>query len=269
MKYQIQNNKLEIKVEGEKAFGEDRVLFQEDDNLIARTDWQKQGYTLLPLFEQPAFDAFILGLQQVLIKVMQETGLEVADKSDLTQYHRLLEQHPDFHLKIVNRAKILDYSCFPIPVAELISRVEDEVKTPLTVLNPYNQEYIFSFRIVRPGRSDFNPLHRDAWHTELKGCLNLYIPVVGSNEHSSLCLIPSSHFWTEAEVERTQKGAIMNDNQYTVPGLTHTNKPLHLIRPNPTQNKVLLFTPYLIHGGAANLNPDTTRISVEIRFWRK
>jgi len=34
-------------------------------------------------------------------------------------------------------------------------------------------------------------------------------------------------------------------------------------------NQVLVFSPYLIHGGAVNLNSNETRISIEIRLWKK
>lgn len=269
MKYQVENKTLAMKVEGESAYGADQVLFLEEDNLIAHTSWQQQGYTLIPLFDQEPFDRFIAGFRSLLIRHMRQIGLPVADDFNLEHYHHLTARYPDAHLQLINKTKVLDYQLFPIPIADLIARIEAEVQVPLTVLNPVTGEYIFNFRIVRPGISDFNPLHRDAWHGELKGCLNLYIPIAGSNDNSSLCLIPGSHYWPEAQVERTRQGAVMNDRQYTVPGLTRTDKPLALIRPNPTGRQVMLFTPYLIHGGAANLNPDTTRISVEIRFWRR
>ncbi|MDQ3290525.1 MAG: phytanoyl-CoA dioxygenase family protein, partial [Bacteroidota bacterium] len=187
----------------------------------------------------------------------------------IEDYHQVVAEDQALHLAIINEAKLVDYKDFPIPIKTIIERVEEEVKIPLTVLNPNTQEYHFSYRIVRPGKSDYNALHRDAWHPELKNCLNLYLPVAGSNELSSLCLIPGSHFWPEKTVERTLAGAIMNGSQYTVPGLTDTSNELKLVRPNPVNNQALLFTPYLIHGGAANLNQDTTRVSVEIRFWRR
>lgn len=269
MKYQVENKTLGMKIEGDSAFGPNQVLFLQEDNLIAHTRWQNQGYTLLPLFEQPLFDRLISGFQSLLIRNMQAVGMPAAGDFQLEHYHHLTTRFPGAHGLLLDKTRVLDYHHFPIPITDLITRIEAEVQIPLTVLNPANGEYIFNFRIVRPGFSDFNPLHRDAWHPELKGCLNLYIPVAGSNEHASLCLIPGSHYWPEAEVARTQKGAVMNDRQYTVPGLTHTQKPLNLIRPNPTGREALLFTPYLIHGGAANLNPDTTRVSVEIRFWRR
>jgi ectoine hydroxylase-related dioxygenase (phytanoyl-CoA dioxygenase family) len=40
-----------------------------------------------------------------------------------------------------------------------------------------------------------------------------------------------------------------------------------LIRPNPKENEVMLFSPYLVHGGGYNFNADVTRISLEMRFW--
>jgi len=42
-----------------------------------------------------------------------------------------------------------------------------------------------------------------------------------------------------------------------------------LERPNPGENEMLLFSPYLVHGGGYNFNTDMTRISLEMRFWRK
>ena len=44
--------------------------------------------------------------------------------------------------------------------------------------------------------------------------------------------------------------------------------PLTLERPNPGLNEVLVFSPYLIHGGAFNQQTDATRVSLEMRFWR-
>lgn len=269
MKYQINNKDYQIEVNGARTFGKDAVLFLEDDNLIAHTSWQQEGFTLFPLLAPSDFDVLNISLKQYLGQLINKCGLNIPPGFSIEKYHQIILNNQSSHIAITNEAKQVDYQNFPIPIQEIIERVEDEVKIPLTVLNPNTQEYHFSYRIVRPGKSDFNPLHRDAWHPELKSCLNLYLPVAGSNELSSLCLIPASHYWPEKTVERTLTGAIMNGSQYTVPGLTATSNELKLIRPNPVNNQALLFTPYLIHGGAANLNEDITRISVEIRFWRR
>ena len=41
-----------------------------------------------------------------------------------------------------------------------------------------------------------------------------------------------------------------------------------MITPNPAFDEVLVFTPYALHGGGVNLNKDTTRVSLEMRFWK-
>jgi len=39
-----------------------------------------------------------------------------------------------------------------------------------------------------------------------------------------------------------------------------------MIRPNPSINEILVFSPYLIHGCSDNHNEHMTRMSLEIRF---
>jgi ectoine hydroxylase-related dioxygenase (phytanoyl-CoA dioxygenase family) len=41
-----------------------------------------------------------------------------------------------------------------------------------------------------------------------------------------------------------------------------------MVRPNPTETQMMLFSPYLVHGCATNENYDITRISLEVRFIR-
>jgi ectoine hydroxylase-related dioxygenase (phytanoyl-CoA dioxygenase family) len=92
---------------------------------------------------------------------------------------------------------------------------------------------------------------------------------VGSNENSSLVVIPGSHYWPESKVERTISGATINTIKYNVPAVTKIEGEPEYLRPDPQENEVLIFSPYLIHGGAANLNEDSTRISIEVRLWKK
>jgi ectoine hydroxylase-related dioxygenase (phytanoyl-CoA dioxygenase family) len=41
-----------------------------------------------------------------------------------------------------------------------------------------------------------------------------------------------------------------------------------MITPNPSLGEVMIFTPHLIHGGGVNYNQDTTRVSLEMRFFK-
>ena len=56
------------------------------------------------------------------------------------------------------------------------------------------------------------------------------------------------------------------NKKYSVDAIVASKQPLNMIRPNPTENQLMLFSPYLIHGCSNNDNPDTTRISLELRF---
>jgi ectoine hydroxylase-related dioxygenase (phytanoyl-CoA dioxygenase family) len=172
-------------------------------------------------------------------------------------------------LSVVDHAKLIQSSDFPIDVKMMEERVSEICQAEVHNLNPYTKDGVFHFRIIRPQSNDNNPLHRDVWLEEYHDGINIYVPICGSNEHSSLTLVPGSHYWTEDEIARTAKGARVNGIQYNVPALVDAKREMEVIRPHPKANEILVFSPYLLHGGAVNLNQDTTRISVEMRFWRK
>jgi ectoine hydroxylase-related dioxygenase (phytanoyl-CoA dioxygenase family) len=169
----------------------------------------------------------------------------------------------------VDRTKLLSVEEFPISIGLLEDRVSEICGMPVEVHNPYDGQKIFHFRVIRPQQWDNNPLHRDIWLADYDDCINLYIPVAGSNERSSLIIVPGSHLWPESRIERTVGGALINGLKYNVPAVTDIRGPYTTERPNPDQNQLLIFSPYLIHGGAVNLNKNETRISIEIRLWKK
>jgi ectoine hydroxylase-related dioxygenase (phytanoyl-CoA dioxygenase family) len=98
--------------------------------------------------------------------------------------------------------------------------------------------------------------------------LNIYLPVVGSNDLSSLKIQPGSHKWNENETIVSKGGAYFKSTQkkYSVDAIVASKIPIEMIRPNPDKNQMMLFSPYLIHGCSENENMDMTRISLEIRF---
>jgi hypothetical protein len=255
------------KIEGAKAFGQGETLLEQQDNLIANTDWAQTGFTMEYFLDEEYIQALRSGLCDVVINALKKEGIHIPEGFKLEHYHHYVPDKQS-HLKVIEHTKAIDYTFFPIAPAVMVDRISKAIGMPLTTLNPNTGENIFHLRIVRPDSSDYNPLHRDAWLDELKGSVNLYVPIAGSNESSSLFLVPGSHLWPESEVERTLEGAVMNGAKYNVPGLTGSRKNLDMIRPNPGYNEVLIFSPYLIHGGATNLNKDQTRISLEVRLWR-
>lgn len=262
------------RVEGRRGFGEHAVLLRGDDDLTASAPWSAEGYTV-ERFVTPEWCATLRsGIRQLVVRCLNRLGVPVDPREPLERYHRCVEGRASVHEAVVRRMNKLPFRCLPIHPSLVTARISDICGVVLSLANPHYGPFarwasVFGVRIVRPSSSDHNPLHRDAWLNRLRNGVNLYVPIAGSDERSSLCLVPGSHQWSEAEIERTKSGALVNGRRYTVPAVTGATRPIDVIRPNPGANDVLVFSPYLIHGGAANLNPDTTRVSLELRLWRR
>lgn len=256
------------RVEGAPLAGaSEQVLLAHDTDLSARAPWAAAGFAVVPGLSEPAQRQLQAGLAELLREALRAAGCPVAPDFDITQYHHAIGDDPARHLAVIAQTKAYDLARLPVAPALLEQLVSAACGQPVRAYNPNVNEAVFHLRIVRPHRSDHNPLHRDAWLPRYRNALNIYLPVAGSTAQSSLVLVPGSHHWPESAVERTAGGAIYHGVAYTVPGVLRPVRPLHPLRPNPGPAEVLVFSPYLLHGAAANLNEDATRVSLEMRFW--
>lgn len=121
-------------------------------------------------------------------------------------------------------------------------------------------------RIVRPGRIDFNPPHRDSYLDYYRSVVNVWLPIVCDPE-GVMPVVPGSHFYDECDIQRTEnRSAILNGNRYTVPAITsYLGEPLSMRRPKVAVGDLLVFSPYLIHGFGLN-ETNFTRMAVELRL---
>ncbi|MEM9672272.1 MAG: hypothetical protein ACFB15_10070 [Cyclobacteriaceae bacterium] len=264
----IKQNLPKIPIEGDRRYGPDEVLLAAHDDLTQQADWAEIGFTVAPFLLDTIYQEFMTGVRDLFRRFFQQAGIKLPENVPMNQYHRLTNFDDEIHLAIVNQAKLLSTEDFPVALNWVEQRVSELCGVPVQAYNPHNGERVFHFRIIRPQRNDNNPLHRDVWLPEYHDAVNIYVPLAGSNELSSLTLVPKSHRWSEAVIERTVQGARVHGVQFNVPGITGSQNPLTIVRPNPAANEVLVFSPYLVHGGATNLNEDLTRISLEMRFWR-
>ena len=258
---------VRFEIQGARIVGDDTLPLAGHDDLTRATDWAGAGYRVAPFLNELAYNQFEQEAPRLFRKFLQQAGVFVGSDIDLARYHQYTQYDEAVHLAVVNQAKLLETACFHESVRRIEQRVSELCQVPVRAVNPHNGERVFHFRIVRPRKNDNNPFHRDVWLEEYHDAINIYVPLAGSNERSSLTLVPGSHRWSEATVERTRGGALVNGVQYNVPAVTASQQPLRPIRPNPARNEVLIFSPYLLHGGAVNLNDDLTRISLEMRFW--
>lgn len=268
MKVKINNIEVDFHIEGDRYSGDNTALVHHNDDLTASTNWARQGYIVSHLFQSPQVHQFQARITELIRHILKLCNLTDDLAFPLEYYHHLIKQYHQ-HLSVVDHAKLILSQNFPFNIKLIEKRVSEICQTEVHNLNPHTKERVFHFRIIRPNSNDNNPLHRDVWLEEYHDAINIYVPICGSNEFSSLTLIPGSHLWAENQIVRTEKGAKVNNIQFNVPALLEAKQPIEIIRPNPKSNEILVFSPYLLHGGAINLNENITRISLEMRFWRK
>lgn len=255
------------KVFGQKRYGSDEVLSEIDDDLCKTLSWGRQGYTVASFLSDTTWTELRSGFKSMFREVLSSCNIHVPAHFLPEKYHREVLTK-EAHLAVIEQTKLFQADRFPIDLAIVEERISELLKFEVKSVKPFNGERVFHFRVIRPGRSDYNPIHRDVWQDENRDAINIYVPLAGSNQKSSLRLIPGSHKWKESDTVRSDHGAKMNELKFNVPGLMSSSKELQLERPNPGENEVLIFSPYLLHGLSDNSNEDLTRISLEMRFWR-
>jgi hypothetical protein len=268
MKYFVNDTWIEYNTSQEKSLGNNTVLLEKSVDLTKNTHWHQNGFSIEPLFSEEQFRQFEKAIYELLLDCWKKSGLAIPRAFKPEQYHAIANDQQK-HLAAVECTKLVQIEDFPGGIQAMEERISEICKEKLVAKNPFDNQRVFHFRVVRPLSRDNNPLHRDVWLEDYDNCINLYIPVAGSNERSSLILFPGSHLWSESRVERTVSGAEINDIKFNVPAVTNIQGDYTIERPDPLRNEVLVFSPYLIHGGAVNLNTDSTRISIELRLWKK
>jgi hypothetical protein len=256
-------------VEGDVAFGVPQVLLDGDDNLIAGRPWSDDGFVVAAFLAPDEYQRLAEGIRLTLAARVAAAGFPVPDDFALDRYHEVVTTD-DAHAAVNARGPW----CHPLselalPAATISQRVSEILGVRVSTVPPHAEfpEH-FCYRVVRPRSRDNNPPHRDVWLDRLRHAVNIYVPFAGSSARSSLPLVRGSHRWKESEIERTASGARVDGATFTVPSVVGAAFPLRLERPNPGPNEVMVFSPYLIHGGAFNQQTDRTRVSLEMRFWR-
>lgn len=269
VRVRIGDEVVEYDVDAPTAYGDDSILLDRDDDLLAGTAFADSGFAVRPFLPADRYACLVAGIRDLLRAALATVlGVVLEDDLHLEGYHRQVDDAQ--HARLV-RATGLHWpnEQLPIPMSAIESRISEILDTEVRAVNPSLEEQHFQIRLVRPGKPDHNPPHRDVWLDRLRNGANIYVPLAGSDERSSLPLVPESHRWPESDVERTLDGAQVGGIHYTVPAVTGARRPLRMIRPVVRENEVMVFSPYAIHGGGSNRNADRTRVSLELRFWRR
>ncbi|MEL6811475.1 MAG: phytanoyl-CoA dioxygenase family protein [Bacteroidota bacterium] len=265
----IDNEPFQFEVEGNFSWGEPEMLFKQKDNVISKTPWNDDGYGVVDAFTKDEFRALKRSVRDNILKAIKENGIPVEDDTfQLEDYHTVVTSDKD-HFDVIDITRNLTNEDFDFDISLLEKRFGKELGYKLTSWVEELQKTHIQIRINRPSSLDINPPHKDGYLSYWEDIVNVWIPVAGCNEQTSLPVEPGSHLLPEDEIYRTEsKGAKINGNIYYVPCiLKKKSGNLKMIRPNPSEGQALLFSPFLIHGAAVNRS-NSTRVSIELRFPR-
>jgi hypothetical protein len=120
-------------------------------------------------------------------------------RTDATEHERLIQKTRELRFADLRIAPQMFTAFFG---ASLGLRLSD-------ILPLLGRDHV-QLRINRPGSTDYNPPHRDAAFPAYSNALNVWIPVTGVDERTSLPILPGSHRIPEAECWQTETGGSLD-----------------------------------------------------------
>jgi len=275
LSYTINNREIKLNVLADNiVYGVNKVLYKSDGRSIFN-EWEDEGYTVKQFLDKQKFLDFYDFIFQLFVSNLKKIKSFDTSKFTLEKYHDFVDDKT--HLLFLKNVAAGSFGISGIPLSllpfsykEFDSLVSDACGKRFTCSKTFF--YLFTnkhfwLRVVRPKSKDNNPPHRDCHLKRNRKIVNIYAPIAGSNENSSLPLIPGSHFWPDSELKITKGQAYVENVKFTNPAIVSANRGLQMITPNPSLGELMIFTPYCIHGGGRNFNDNLTRISLEMRFW--
>jgi Phytanoyl-CoA dioxygenase (PhyH) len=254
-------------------FGDDTVLSGPDTDIVYNLPWYKKGHTSENFLNKEEFDSLKDGLSKAVKKIIEELLGFNTSGFTLEKYHHFVKENAD-HYKVVARTRDLFPSDFNFPILEIMPKFEEILGFKLSDIDPRNGEKLHIIvRINRPKSTDYNPPHKDIYeeldqNDYIPPFLNLWIPIAGVTENSSLPIVPYSHQIPESQVLRTFDGGVVQGNTYRVRMIKDWNGSTELERAKVTDGQVLFFSSHLIHGLAVNEEADLTRVALEFRLFK-
>jgi ectoine hydroxylase-related dioxygenase (phytanoyl-CoA dioxygenase family) len=247
-------------------FGSKRILAEQNNDTLKTQEWYPDGYTIHSILMPQEFNDLKSSIAKKIGDIFSQLSIKLPDEQILENYHIYIDNSNLIHEKIINFTRNLTFEDFDFNFEIIQKRISKLLKLPLSKNNHLlNTSYVI-VRINRPESNDYNPPHRDAYLDLWENSINVWIPISGVGQSSTLPIAPRSHLISEDLVQRTVGESIVNGRRYHVPAITSWGGENQLIRPTVNYGEALIFTPYLIHGVAKNMQKNATRIALELRL---
>lgn len=252
--------------ESRLSFGNAETLAIKHFDIVSNQDWYPLGYSTPQIMTNSEFKDLRSCISEIMQRLLSKFGISIPENFDPEKYHEYIDNSDELHQKFIKFTRELRFEDFNFDLDTLVDNISISTRLSLTKINPILKDSFVILRINRPLTDDFNPPHRDGYLELWEKSLNAWIPIFGVGKGSSLPIVPGSHLIPENLIERTVGDNIMNGLKYRVPAITSWDGSNKMIRPNIQYGEALIFSPYLIHGCAKNLQPRITRIALELRL---
>ena len=182
--YKLGDKEIELELIGDTLVGNDEVLLLQDENLIEKTAWNNEGFSIEKFVSDEDFSLIKEGLTKLVSEKIIEAGGKIDKNFTLENYHMYVDN--TIHLTV---AKLIqsgwNVSQFPIEIERINKRISAIIGIDVTTKAKHVDLNNFFLRIVRPQNfQDNNPPHRDVWLDRLRDAVNIYAPICGSNSNS-------------------------------------------------------------------------------------
>lgn len=273
--FAISNKIYNVSIAGcpDFSYGTDTVLSNKDTDIVFNQPWYDKGYAAIDFLTIEEFSFLKEGLTNCVKSIIEEQLKISTEGFTLETYHHFVRNSED-HFKVVGKTRDLFSADFNFPIEEMMPKFEKILGFELTDLDPKLGEKLHIIvRINRPKSNDYNPPHKDIYEEVDKNnyippFVNLWIPIAGVTENSSLPMVPFSHKLKESEILRTFDGGVVEGNKYRVRMIKEWGGNKTLERAEVKDGQVLFFSSHLIHGLAVNEEEDQTRVALEFRLFK-
>lgn len=250
------------------TYGENIVLSTKSTDLLFDQMWYKDGYSVFNVFNKEQLNNVFLGITHTVKRLIENLNIDTSDFK-LEDYHHYIKNDDD-HFNVVNKTRDLFSEHFNFDILDLIYFFENKIGIKLSDKYPKTGErWHIIIRINRPHSNDFNPPHQDFDDATQEPMVNVWMPICGVDDETSLCIVKGSHLIPMSKIEKSVNGGALGTNKYRVRMIKSWGDSNELSRININQGEVLFFTPFLIHGMAYNNNDNKTRVALEFRLFKR
>lgn len=258
---------LDVDDRTEWVAGDEKTLSNEESDPTFNSHWYTKGVECIDLFSEQEFVSIQEGIKKCIeFKINRKI-------KNLEKYHEFVDEQ--LHQEVVKYTRNLHPKEFNFQNDYIYKKLSQIMGFKLSDLcKPLNINHSIIIRINRPLSLDYNPPHKDGhevidYHNLDPNFINVWIPICGVSDKSSLPFAIGSHLIPENKIIRSKQGAVISDRKYHVRCIKEWNGSNVLERIPIVNKQAFLFSPFLVHGLALNQQEDTTRIALEFRLFRQ